>query len=173
MNLHLTEPGLEHQEQYLEFLQDDDPSRLQKGKIDRVKNDWPTYLREMQGWKTGRGLPPDFVPMSIFWLTDDLRIYGESSVRHALTPNLLWAGGHIGYATRLSCRGQGYGSLLLKLTLEKCADLGLTNYVLVTCRADNHGSRRVIEKNGGQLDIFLPTVWEQDQSKLRYWIKIG
>jgi predicted acetyltransferase len=173
MSLYLTEPQVEHQSQFLDFLLDDEPDKLQTVKIDQVKNDWPNYLRQMQGWKNGEGLPEDFVPMTVFWLTDGWRIYGESSVRHALTPNLLWAGGQVGYATRLSERGRGYGKLLLKLTLQECLGLGLRDYVLITCSVDNHGSRKVVEANGGELDKYLPRVWEESVEKLRYWIKLN
>ena len=59
-------------------------------------------------------------------------------------------GGNIGYAIRPSERRKGFGTLILRLTLEKAKNIGLTR-VLVTCDADNVASRKIIERNGGVL----------------------
>lgn len=47
---------------------------------------------------------------------------------------------------------KGYGTLLLKLGLEKAKELGLKDKVLIICDDDNIGSYKIIEKNGGILE---------------------
>jgi predicted acetyltransferase len=171
MNLYLTQPSPELQQAYIDFLHDDNPERVQVAKIQQAREDWPGFLRELANWRHGQNLPKGAVAMTIFWLTDGQTIYAESSFRHYLNERLLWASGHIGYAVRLSQRRKGYGKLLLALTLEKCRRQGCPPYLLITCNEDNHGSRKIIEANGGQLDMYLPKTWDGQNWKLRYWVK--
>jgi predicted acetyltransferase len=51
---------------------------------------------------------------------------------------------------------------MLAAALPISRDLGIDR-VLVTCDPDNVGSRRTIEKNGGEFE-------DQRGTKLRYWI---
>lgn len=109
------------------------------------------YVRQLELAAHGTGLPFGIVPSSTYWLVRDATILGFSKLRHYLTPELERHGGHIGYYIRPSERRQGYGSLLLALTLEKARGLGLRR-VLVTCDTDNVGSVGVIQRNGGKLE---------------------
>lgn len=122
--------------------------------IDRFADafgDFSAYVQALEAQKDPANLPPDWVPGSTFWLVaSDGRVLGTSRLRHWLVPHLEREGGHIGYDVRPSARGQGYGTLLLALTLEQARELGLDE-VLVTCDAGNVASARVIEKNGGRL----------------------
>jgi predicted acetyltransferase len=140
---------------------------------DRYKSaleDFPAYIRGLVDGVRGIGLPPGRVPYSTFWLASGRRLIGHSSIRHHLTPDLAYEGGHVGYDIRPSERRKGYGTLILRLTLEEVRRLGL-NRALLTCDTDNVGSAKIIEKNGGRL---------QDQAvskrsgKLisRYWIEL-
>ncbi len=119
--------------------------------------DFAAYVEALQRQKDPHGLPPTRVPGSTFWLvTDEDRIVGTSRLRHWLVPHLEVEGGHIGYDVRPSERGQGYGTALLALTLDRARDLGLEE-VLVTCDSDNVASVRVIEKNRGRkIDQVVP-----------------
>ena len=60
---------------------------------------------------------------------------------------------------------------MLRDALPCCRALGLTD-VLITCNADNEGSRRTILKNGG---VYESTVREpREGAELeRYWIHLG
>lgn len=58
--------------------------------------------------------------------------------------------GHIGYGVRYSEWNKGYGTLMLKLALEKAKAMGLGK-VLITCDDDNAASAKVMENNGFQL----------------------
>lgn len=110
--------------------------------------DFPAYVQRLSNVARGIGLRPDRVPESTFWLVAGGEVMGRSKLRHHLTPMLRIEGGHIGYDIRPSERQKGYGTLILKLTLEKAKGVGLRR-VLLTCDVDNIASARIIEKNGG------------------------
>lgn len=112
--------------------------------------DFAQYVKSLQKQRETEGLPADRVPGSTFWLVSaGRRVVGTSRLRHWLVPHLEKEGGHIGYDIRPSERRKGYGTTVLALTLGKARDLGLRS-VIVTCDADNLGSVRIIEKNGGR-----------------------
>jgi predicted acetyltransferase len=111
----------------------------------------PALLQRLVDMSQGRGLPPGQVAMTTFWLLDDEQVAGMSRLRHALNKALLQKGGHIGYYIRPSERGKGYGSAILRLTLEAARSLGIGR-ALVTTDSDNAASIAVIEGNGGVLE---------------------
>lgn len=74
---------------------------------------------ERQGGREAR------VPCSHFWLLDGLLVLGTSRIRHRLTAALEREISHIGYDIRPTRRGSGYGSALLRLTLERAREQGL------------------------------------------------
>src|SRR5262249_34115814 len=129
------------------------------------------YLQHLQQFAQGIDLPPGIVRETAYWGLDTTTIVGTARLRHELNPALEQIGGHIGYEGRAPQRRHGYGTQLLVLTLNQARRLGLAR-VLITCDADNIGSARIIEKNGGVL---------QDQGMLtghnklisRYWIELG
>jgi predicted acetyltransferase len=95
---------------------------------------------------------PDFVKETRLWgILDDEHFAGKISIRHELNDSLKVMGGHIGYDTVPSFRRQGVGSRMLELALPLARQLGLQR-VLLTCDDNNHGSIRIIEKNGGVLE---------------------
>lgn len=132
---------------------------------------FPAFLSRVRNEREARGLLPEAVPMSLFWLVRDHEILGSSRLRHTLTPELEQLGGNIGYDIRPSERRRGFGTILLRLTLERARAMGLTR-VRITCDADNIGSIRVIENNGGVLDA---EVLSPERGKLlrQYWIEAG
>jgi predicted acetyltransferase len=107
-------------------------------------------------------LGPGMVACTRMWWTRGDEFLGRIDVRHRLTPALLQVGGHIGYAVRPSGRRQGHATAMLREALVVARVLGLER-VLVTCDADNVGSRRTIEANDGELE-------DQRGHKLRFWI---
>ena len=134
------------------------------------KNDFPAYVRFLEDG--ARGIVPEgLVPWSAFWLMghNNQSVIGVSSLRPRLSPFLEYQGGHIGYAVRPSRRRQGYGTLILQMTLEKAKQLGLER-VLVVCHTDNIASVRVIEHNGGQFENEVTPEGEKPIS--RYWIDL-
>jgi predicted acetyltransferase len=121
--------------------------------------------------RRGIDLPADFVPHSTFWLVrDGAEVVGVSNLRHRLTPFLLREGGNVGYGIRPSSRRNGSGREILRLTLPKARELGLSR-VLVTCGESNLGSARIILTNGGILESEEFSA-ERDEVVQRYWIDL-
>lgn len=135
------------------------------------KETFSEYLDRLEGYTQGIGLPEGYVPMTVWWLVDTTtnEWLGRAIIRHRLTEHLRKIGGHIGYEVRPSARKKGFGTMILKLALEKARSLGI-DQVLVTCDASNIGSRRIIEKNGGELDSETFFDEKTQQEKLRFWI---
>lgn len=108
-----------------------------------------------------RGLPP----MTAMWWIDGSEYLGRVSIWHRLD-GVFVDSGHIGYDIRRSARGRGHATAMLAAALPVVAGLGI-DPALVTCRANNTASQRVIKANGGQLveqcgdqlRFRLPTRW--------------
>ncbi|HEY0460171.1 MAG TPA: GNAT family N-acetyltransferase [Pyrinomonadaceae bacterium] len=113
--------------------------------------DFEDYLRRMQILAKGENLPDGAVPSHTYFLFCDGKIIGRSELHRELNDELELIGGHIGADIRYSERKKGYGTLILRLTLEKARSYGLKN-VLVTCDTKNTASAKTIEKCGGRLD---------------------
>jgi predicted acetyltransferase len=127
------------------------------------------FLRLLDDYRAGRGLPPDVAPSSFLFAFDDGRIVGRASLRHALVPPLGDVAGHIGYAVLPAFRNRGFATTILRDTVRYAhAELGLAR-VLVTCDDDNAASIRVIGKCGGVLADILDDVALR-RPKRRYWI---
>jgi predicted acetyltransferase len=133
-------------------------------------DDFAELVATLEDNARGDGIPPEFVPHSTFWLVAGGEIVAVSNLRHSLTPALKWRGGHVGYSVRPSSRRRGYGSLILRLTLQEARKLGIRT-ALVTCAKDNVGSAMVIRANGGvlQSEEFLA---EYEEILQRYHVPV-
>lgn len=128
------------------------------------------YLDVLKQCAQGERLLPGHVPFTFLFAFDGARIVGRVTIRHALNDFLLRLGGHIGYVVVPEFRRRGYATAMLRQALQIAnRDLGL-NRVLVTCDADNVGSIRTIEKNGGVLENVV-TGPDLVAPKRRYWIE--
>lgn len=129
-------------------------------------------FEKFDNYKYEKNLKPGRVGATYFWLVDEERNHfiGEISIRHKLTESLLRYAGHIGYGVRCSEWNKGYGTLMLKLALEKAKEMGLSK-VLLTCDDDNPASAKVMENNGAVLQDKIENII--DGKKIitrRYWI---
>jgi predicted acetyltransferase len=170
--MRLITPTLDYREAFhalvLSFRENQEADLFQKYR--RGGDDFENYIRDLQNESKGINLKPDHVTQSHFWLEDTGRIVGVSRVRHFLNDLLLQEGGHIGYDIGALSRGQGFGTLILELTLVEAKKLGLKR-ALLTCDEDNLASKRVIEKNGGIFES-KGTARLSKKQVLRYWINI-
>jgi predicted acetyltransferase len=126
---------------------------------------FPELIARLEENSKGLGLPDGFVAHSTYWL-----VTGVSNLRHSLTPALRKEGGNIGYGIRPTARRQGYGSELLRRTLQKAKELGLAK-VLLTCGKVNLASVKVILANGGVLES-EEFVAKRNEVVQRYWIDL-
>lgn len=108
------------------------------------------WLVQQERWARGEGLPDGYVAQSIYWMFDDDIPVGVGKIRHELTQESRITGGNIGYAISYLYRGNGYGTKLLGLLLEKAREMGITE-ILLTVDRNNRPSKRVCEENGGTL----------------------
>jgi predicted acetyltransferase len=127
------------------------------------------YLERLAGYARGEFLPPGHVPATFLFAFNGPRIVGRVSIRHELNDFLARVGGHIGYVVVPEFRRRGYATAILHLALGIAWNrLGIER-VLVTCDADNVGSIRAIERNGGVLENVIRDPGF-DRPKRRYWI---
>lgn len=132
---------------------------------------FPLLVEKLLQASSGLGVPEGFIENSTYWLINDCeQVVGVSNLRHRLNDKLRIHGGHIGYGIRPSMRSQGFGSSILKLTLDKARQMGITR-ALITCRADNVASATVIKNNGGVFDS-EDYVKEYSEMLQRYWIEL-
>jgi predicted acetyltransferase len=106
---------------------------------------------------------PDWhVPCTTLWWVDGDAYLGRLAIRHVLNDFLLDVGGHIGYDVRPTRRREGHATAMLQAALPWAKDLGI-DPALITCDVDNHGSIKVIEAAGGELEDVRGV-------KRRYWV---
>lgn len=148
----------------------------------RLERHFEHFVRDLIALGSGRSSAGRYYADHVLWLLDDSEYVGQVSIRPELaTGFLITYGGHVGYSIRPSRRGRGYGKRILRLSLPVARQLGLRR-VLVTCNADNHASRRIIEANGGRMEIALRmspqalALEKRDPNerldKLRFWIDL-
>lgn len=126
------------------------------------------YIQRRLDHAKGKNLPKDWIPASTYWLIEERECIGETSIRHELTEHLRNVGGQIGYWIRPSRRKQGYGTVILRLALQKARDLGLRK-IVITCDETNVPSRKIIERNGGVFERAYD-MGRDAPKKLIYWI---
>lgn len=112
--------------------------------------EYQNWLNQQDEWSRGENLPVGYVGQTIFWLLNGDIPVGIGKIRHALTDSSRKTGGNIGYAISSKYRGNGYGSILLKLLIEKATEMNISEKLL-TVEKFNYVSKHVIEKNGGRL----------------------
>jgi len=171
----LIKASKEYQNQIVEMLEEWSKYNLEhplanKSPSKIFKNDYHDfdyYLENLESKEETNG----YVKDSVFFLYDEEKdiVIGASNLRHSLNDSLAYGGGHIGDGIRPSLRGKGYGTLLIKLTLEECKKLNI-NKVMLTANSDNYGSIKTILNNNG---IFHSSfINEDNEEENRYWINL-
>ncbi len=170
----LVSPSKEYEKEAFEYIQEflEYNSEINgTGGLDRYE-DYDEWLLKIEKDLDLPNIPEGKVPANTYFFvrTLDNKIIGMINIRHKLNEFLLNEGGHIGYSIRPTERKKGYGTIMLKLALQKCKELNL-NKVLITCDKINVASAKVIQNNSGILEneIFSETFSEIIQ---RYWIDL-
>ena len=175
MDLFLREPRISDKKEILDMVHDfeecDDEIKFEGISVLKgVTSDcFDDFLRKLEESKHIEDTHPDYANQTTYILVDDAgHVYGMSCLRHSLKSNLINIGGHVGYAIRPSERGKGYGILQLRLILEKALELCIKD-VLVTCRENNIGSKKTMEKCVGHPDTLVDSRYPGIK-EYRYWI---
>lgn len=128
-------------------------------------SDFPYFVRTCVKHSAGIGLGVGVSPYTRYFLVDENdTVYAQGDVRHKATKFTVTLQGQIGYGVLPSKRKCGYGTLICKLLIEKAKELGFES-IIITCREDNEGSRKIIEANGGS---YLNSVFnKKDNTYLR------
>jgi len=131
---------------------------------------YPAMMKILRDERQGVNMAPGRVQHSMLYGFVGGEIVGRLSVRHILNDYLLKRGGHIGYAVAPRFRRKGYATEMVRMGLDYCRGLGLTE-ILVTCSDTNAPSFKVIERFGGVLEN---KIWDEEDSEMirRYWIKL-
>lgn len=174
----LIKPTIEYKQQAKEMIEetkkyDADNSDIWAGYASMNKyQNYEKWLKKLENDLDFENIKPGRVPASTYFLLrkSDNKILGIIDIRYELNEYLENFGGHIGYSIRPTERRKGYGHKQLILGLEKCLEIPINN-VLVTCRANNIGSAKVIESCGGVYEDTRFCEQENDNLK-RYWINI-
>jgi predicted acetyltransferase len=147
----LSPPDVAYKDSYIEAAREYQrvDGRNPRWHYEKLENNFDEFVEMRRSYETDP--PAGRVPQTEYWLIVNGSYAGEIRIRHHLVDELKRFGGHIGYEVRPSMRRRGYGTLQLKLALQKVKhNLGLER-VLITCDDDNIGSQRIIEHNGGRL----------------------
>ena len=112
------------------------------------------------------------LPSHLFWIVDG-EFCGSLNFRfqrgtEALPP---YCSGHIGYSIVPWRQRRGYATDALRQVLPVCRAEGFAR-VSLTCDADNEGSIKVIEANGGRLAGRDAHPERPGKERLTYWIAL-
>ena len=136
----------------------------------RAEESWDEYTYRMSAWRRGEHLPEGWVRTGFFVVLEDGHILGRVSVRYELNDSLSYLGGHIGYGVLPEARRQGVAAALCRFGLRELAAAGVDK-ALITCNADNKGSKATIISCGGIIDESLPKARNAEGvEELRFWV---
>lgn len=174
MNIKLVKLSYKYKEQLFDMLEewkkDIEENRTNHSPYMIFRNDFHNfdyYLENLEvKEETSDGRVPD---TTLFCLDIDRNIFvGAVNIRHYLTEELLYTGGHIEDGVRPTERRKGYATEMISLALQECRKLGIYK-VLLTCDKNNIGSMKSIIKNGGVLEN---EVIKDGITVQRYWIDL-
>lgn len=167
----LVEPALGHKDALLAAVREFHAAGEYEIDAEQLGAQFEDLIRRLAQAKDPAAAAPGELPYEDFWLMEGEEWIGKLTLRTTINEHYLHAGGHIGYEIRPSKRRCGYGTALLRLGLEKARERGLSR-VLLTCDETNLGSRKIIERNGGNLENMVE-VKGQTVRKMRYWIHLA
>ncbi|RXT24133.1 GNAT family N-acetyltransferase [Rhizobium leguminosarum] len=146
-----------------------------RGELQRLRQDRGKFLDDLipDGRRRARSGPPPLTTR-LFWIWDG-QFCGSISLRFQAGTEVLppEVSGHVGYSVVPWKQRNGHVTTALSLLLAVAAKEGLDRLVIL-CNEDNDASRRVIERNGGELFMRGPHPSDRpDQIKLYFWLRPG
>ncbi|MGZ2428787.1 putative acetyltransferase [Rhizobium redzepovicii] len=145
------------------------------GELQRLRQHRSGFLNGLiAGDQRGSGIRSPELITRLFWIWDG-EFCGSISLRFQAGTEELPSevSGHVGYSVVPWKQRNGHATTALKLLLLVAAKEGLHRLVIL-CNEDNHASRRVIERNGGELFMRGPHPSDRpDQLKLYFRLKAG
>ena len=177
MELYLKEPTMDEKEELIKMVNEfaDANDEYQFEGLGNFKKIYDSFYEEFyDGLEVNKHINqinPEWANQTSYVLIDENgHIYGAANIRHELKGKLREIGGHVGYGIRPSERGKGYATLQLKLLLEKMDKMGIDN-ALITCRENNIGSIKTMNKFIGTADSLIPSRYEGIM-EYRYWVDV-
>ncbi len=168
-NLHLEIPDKSHEKAYTEMisrwektLDDIKPSLLGRYS-DNKKRDltYDEWLACCEDDRTTGSMLSTGVPCTLYFLMNGSgEILGGIEINHANTYC-----GHLHAGIAPWNRGRSYGTIMLRLALEKCREMGFDRVEICT-RKNNYFAQNTILKNGGVLteEFFESGIWSNRYS---------
>ena len=177
MELYLKEPTMDEKEELIkmvnEFADANDEYQFEGlGNFKKIyDSSYEEFYDGLEVNKHINQINPEWANQTSYVLIDENgHIYGAANIRHELKGKLREICGHVGYGIRPSERGKGYATLQLKLLLEKMDKMGIDN-ALITCRENNIGSIKTMNKFIGTADSLIPSRYEGIM-EYRYWVDV-
>lgn len=149
--MELLAPNLDFERSYNEYIEELGDEERYPFPMNFDSSDFRALLEKLESFSTESGVPPGFVPATTYWLVEGSELLGVSNLRHYLNDTLRFSGGHIGLGIRPSYRGKGLGKLLLKETIGRASEMGVSE-IHIHCEKDNTRSARMILSSGGVLE---------------------
>lgn len=141
-------------------------SKVAAGSLDPLYflKDFSIYKKKSIENRKGINIPKGNVPSTLYWAMVGDKVVGRLSLRHCLWKDI--TSSHIGYSVKPPERRKGYATEMLRLGLIQAKKIGISK-VILDCRVNNIGSKKVIEANGGKL---LKKYKKNGEPKLRFVI---
>ena len=174
MNLILVKPDLTYYDKYNEMMKEwcDSNTQIAPWFLDKPFNtieEFADFIQMLDQTELGNQDKKFCSATSYFVIDENDRLIGAASLRHYLTVEGFNTWGHIGYGVRPSERRKGYGTEILRLTLEEAKKKKIYK-VLMGAHKSNLGSCKVIENCNGILENEVNDPNDINEKINRYWI---
>ncbi len=155
----LEKPNLKYKNQHQEIIKEFfDAEEIIIPRAIRIKpnENYKNFLQRTNEREKWINLPEQRVPSSLYFIINkNNKIVWAINIRHILNKNLEKLWGHIWYGIRPSERNKWYATTALKLWLEICKKIWISQAIL-TCNKENILSAKVIQKNWWILESEYP-----------------
>ena len=168
--LQLVIPDVNHEEMYTKMMDlwEDLDEEIQPQLLSRYSSKMKenvSYAKWLEWCEddrtTGSNLSTK-IPCTLFFLIEDKKeMIGSIVINHGKTHR-----GHLHAGIAPWYRGEGYGTIMLKLAMEKCREMGFKSIEIVPYK-ENIGAVKTILNNGG---VLLEEFCEEDVWSQRYEI---